>query len=242
MWYFQRIDPLTLLQGQKYVSFIGAGGKTSLIEYLGSEASKKGKRVAMTTTTKIWAKEPYTLVHDTLLHGAVAPGEIRRIGKGVEKGKLTGLDFDEVEALGNDYDIVLVEADGSKRCPLKYPADYEPVIPPFSGRVVVVAGLDSLSGRVADTVFRWELAAARTRWTADTPVSTELFVSLFRKDALLKDVEPDRCTVVLNKYDACSMRDKVPTLAKRVSAQTGGFPVLIASVRHGIFYTLTELR
>lgn len=242
MWYFQRIDPVTLLQGQKYVSFVGAGGKTSLIEYLGAEASKAGRRVVMTTTTRIWATEPFALLGKTALQETMAPGTMRRIGKGVEKGKLTGLDFAEIQALDKDYDLVLVEADGSKGCPLKYPADYEPVIPPFSDRVVVVAGLDGLYGRVAEKVFRWELVPKIAGWTADTKVSVELFGSLFGEDGLMKGVGPGDCTIVLNKYDACTEREKVPQLARLVSKRTGGCPVMIASVHHGIFYQLTELK
>ena len=59
MWYLERIDPLPSLLRKKFISFVGAGGKTSLAEYLGRAAAAAGKRVVMTTTTKIWAKVPY---------------------------------------------------------------------------------------------------------------------------------------------------------------------------------------
>ena len=79
------------------------------------------------------------------------------MGKSVDQEKLTGVGAGEVAALGEEYDLVLVEADGAKGRPLKYPAAHEPVIPPCSGRTVVVAGLDALGRTIAEAVFRSEL-------------------------------------------------------------------------------------
>ena len=40
-------------------------------------------------------------------------------------------------------DLVLIEADGSKRLPCKVPADHEPVLLPESDIVVAVLGLSA---------------------------------------------------------------------------------------------------
>ena len=121
MWYLERIDPLPSLLGEKFISFVGAGGKTSLAEYLGRAAAASGKRVVMTTTTKIWATEPYVTFDDPGREKGVESGRFIRMGKSVERGKLTGLSAGEVEALGRDYDLVLVEADGAKGQPVEIP-------------------------------------------------------------------------------------------------------------------------
>jgi len=220
---------------------VGGGGKTSLIEHLGVEASRAGMRVAITTTTKIWVKEPFTLIEQMARQKATAAGALLRIGKQVERGKLTGVDFADIEQLGENFDLVLIEADGAKGYPLKYPADYEPVIPPFSDRVVVVAGLDGLTGRVAKKVFRWELGRKAAGWNAGTIVTAAVFERLFEKDGLMKGINPETCIIVLNKYDACREREKVPELARTISGRTAGAPVVITSVRHAIFYRLTQL-
>ena len=44
MWHIQKIDPADLIADTQYVAFVGAGGKTSLIEYLaGGDGQKKQK-------------------------------------------------------------------------------------------------------------------------------------------------------------------------------------------------------
>ena len=140
MWYLRKTDPLSAILGNKHVSFVGGGGKTSFAEGLAVRALQQGRSVAITTTTKIWARPPFA----TLDHGPwQGDGRFLRIGKTEEKGKLTGLLPEEVEAIGNDFDLVLNEADGAKGMPLKYPASFEPVIPSCTELIVIVAGLDS---------------------------------------------------------------------------------------------------
>jgi probable selenium-dependent hydroxylase accessory protein YqeC len=63
--------------------------------------------------------------------------------------KLCGLDPVAIDALADLFDIVLVEADGSKGLPVKAPASHEPVVPASSSIVIGVVGLDAL-GRPMD--------------------------------------------------------------------------------------------
>jgi probable selenium-dependent hydroxylase accessory protein YqeC len=235
MWYYRKIDPLAAVAGKKYVSFVGAGGKTSYAEYIAARAVEKRTRVIITTTTKIWAREPFATLDRGPWQGR-NDGQFLRVGKSVENGKLTGLTPDDVKTVGKDYDLVLIEADGSRSMPLKYPASFEPVIPGFTDLTVVVAGLDALSGAIADKVFRWKLLAEKAGVSPGGRVTSDVFLGLFGKDGLLKGVNTANCLVVLNKYDACPEREIVPELARGVSERAGGAPVIVASVRHGIFY------
>lgn len=238
MWHFRRIDPgqiySELLLDKHYLSFVGAGGKTTLIEYLASLAVRKGMRVAITTTTKIWAKEPYVLWPD--LRDRRARPDFVRTGKAVSQGKLTALEPEEVAQLGESYDLVLIEADGSKGKPLKYPAEYEPVIPSFSDRVILVAGLDALSGRIDEQVFRWELFEHRHDAADTARVTPDLFSRFFEDDALMKGVERDKCVIMLNKYDASTDRHRVTDLAKAVLEKARLTRLIISSVRFETFY------
>lgn len=237
MWYLERIDPLPSLLGENFISFVGAGGKTSLAEYIGQAAAAGGKRVVMTTTTRIWAKVPYVRFDDRGLEKDGKGGRFVRMGKSVDQGKLTALGAGEVAALGEEYDLVLVEADGAKGQPLKFPAAHEPVIPPCSGCVVVVAGLDALGRTIAEAVFRPEQFSRASGLPLEVEITTAVFLRLFEGDGLMKGVDRARCVVVLNKYDACADRESVPGLAGAVSRQTGG-RVIVASVRRGEFYGL----
>ena len=244
MWHFRRIDPerirFELTLQTHYLSFVGAGGKTTLIEYLAAEAIRRGKRVAITTTTKIWAKPPYVLWPD-LTKGQARPDFVR-VGKAVAEGKLTALQASEVAELGSAYDLVLIEADGSKGKPLKYPAEYEPVIPSFSDCVMVVAGLDALSGRVDEQVFRWELLERASGMAGDARITPALFLRFFEDDALMKGVDREKCVIVLNKYDACAQRDAVIDLAKTVLEKTGVARLVLSSALLETFYGVERLK
>ncbi len=235
MWHFQRIDLPDRLAGFKYIAFVGAGGKTSLCEYLGMHAAAEGRRVLLTTTTKIWAKEPYI----TLAGKGSAEATTHRLtraGKAVENGKLTGLDGNEIEGLGQTYDLVLIEADGAKGLPLKYPAAYEPVIPAFSDHVVVVAGLDALGATVAQKVFRHDLFVEAAGLGQDATITPDVFLRLFAKDALMKGIGAERCTVVLNKFDATEDREQAWAVARDIAGQVRCRNVVVAAVKHRVFY------
>jgi len=238
MWYLKRIDPLSFLVREKFISFVGAGGKTSLAEYLGRAAAGLGKRVVMTTTAKIWAKEPYVRFDDPGAGKGASGGRFVLMGKSVDQGKLTGLASGEVEALGRDYDLVLIEADGAKGRPLKYPAAYEPIIPPCSDLTVVVAGLDALGCAIAERVFRWEQFSRATGLSPDAEITPAVFARLFEGDGLMKNVDKTGCVIVLNKYDACVDRESARELAVAVAGRTGVGRVIVASVQRGEFYSL----
>lgn len=58
----------------------------------------------------------------------------------------------------SDADITLLEADGAKCLPCKFPAAHEPVILPQSDIVLAVAGLSALYRPLGEVCFRAELA------------------------------------------------------------------------------------
>jgi probable selenium-dependent hydroxylase accessory protein YqeC len=239
MWYFRKIDLFDFLIHGKFVTLVGAGGKTSLAECLGREALRRGRRVALTTTTKIWAREPYVTIDRA---GWQRSSEsFVRVGKTVEAGKLTGLDADELATIGKDFDLVLIEADGANGRPLKYPAAFEPVIPALSERVLVLAGLDALSGRVAERVFRWELFSKIAQLSGDEEVSKEVFLRLFERDGMMKDVDTGKCVVVLNKYDACTRRQEALAIARRLHEHLCNRPVVVGSTKFSFFYGCDKL-
>lgn len=64
------------------------------------------------------------------------------------------------EELRRAADVVLVEADGAKRLPLKAPAEYEPVIPSCTDAVAAVAGMDAVGQAVGAVCHRPERVCA----------------------------------------------------------------------------------
>ncbi|OPY72616.1 MAG: hypothetical protein A4E64_02874 [Syntrophorhabdus sp. PtaU1.Bin058] len=235
----QRIDPLNDILGKRYVTFVGGGGKTTLIEYLAAGAVRQGKRVAITTTTKIFAKDPYILTAEKGIDRPDMPSYLR-IGGSLEDGKLTGVTFDEIDRMGELFDLVLIEADGSKRLPLKYPAEYEPVIPPRSEMIFVIAGLDGLFCTVREKIFRWELLCDRTGIKADEIIGPDIFLRLFSRDILLKGVDEMQCTIVLNKLDTLALKGNALTLARALQDILPGGKVIASAIPFGIFYAVQK--
>ena len=85
-------------------------------------------------------------------HGVVTVGTVFR------GDKLSGAGTPE--ELRRAADVVLVEADGAKRLPLKAPAEYEPVIPPCADAVAAVAGMDAVGQAVGAVCHRPERVCA----------------------------------------------------------------------------------
>ncbi len=160
--------------GPGIISLTGSGGKTTLLYALGRTLAALGHRVLCTTSTRIARPDP-TDKNIPILMELPDPQDIslpaapcvRLAGRPTDsvssERKLRGYGSEEIDALlqRGAADFIVVEADGSKRCPLKAPSDKEPVIPGLSMAILAVAGLSALGGQFNyDTVFRPEIFAA----------------------------------------------------------------------------------
>lgn len=128
-------------------AIIGSGGKTSLIAKLAQELPGT---VIVCTSTHIYPAVGLPLITEPI---ARMPERVICMGTPAEKGKLTApiQSFEELSALA---DFVLVEADGSKRLPLKAHLPYEPVIPACAGQVIGVVGLSGLGQPIETAAHR----------------------------------------------------------------------------------------
>ena len=139
------------------IAVVGSGGKTTLIKQLASRYRSQGKTVLITTTTHMFIEEGTLLTDDadTII------GVLRETGyamAGIPDGeKIRPLSKETFDAVCACADVVLVEADGSKRLPLKYPNAAEPVIPENTGKLIVVCGLNAIGQKAKDVCHRLEL-------------------------------------------------------------------------------------
>ena len=149
----------TLHIQQGITAVIGSGGKTTLLRELARELCDDGATVLLTTTTHFLpfpdaasgVGMPKAQLADVLSqHGAAY------VGTPTEDGKLSAPELSPAE-LARVADYVLVEADGSKRLPLKGHAAWEPVIPDGSDQVILVVGASGLNKPVAEVVHRPEV-------------------------------------------------------------------------------------
>jgi len=200
------------------LAFVGAGGKTSALFRLARELDAAGRSVLVTTTTHLADPRvepgpfPGELVFRPEMEFPRSPGSLPGPGPGLTllfareadaPGKLKGIHPSWIPGLRPVWDFILVEADGSKRLPVKAPASHEPVLPPDTDLVVGLVGLDCL-GRPMDgrTVHRPDLFARITGCKPGAPIAWEHLVALVRHpEGLFKGVQAPRA-LLLNKADA----------------------------------------
>ena len=126
------------------ISVVGAGGKTSLIFAWARELAAAGKKVVITTTTHMY--RPDRMEEDGIR--IVVSDDPER------PDKVMAPPAEVLDGLRETADVVLIEADGSRRMPLKWPAPWEPVVPDYTDFTVCVAGLSAIGKKTSDVVYR----------------------------------------------------------------------------------------
>lgn len=112
---------------------------------------------------------------------------------------------------------MLIEADGSRRRPLKAPAAHEPVIPSWARQVAVVAGLSALGKPLnAERVHRPEIFSALSDTPLDAPVTPEgLTRLLLHPQGGLKGIpQGARRLVLLNQADTLEIQGIARRMAR----------------------------
>lgn len=203
------------LDKKEMISFVGAGGKTTSLFRLAKELKEAGGRVLITTTTAIYSpiKESYDrlILTDTAEDRGyldrVERGSIYIMGKTIsEENKLLGLETSKILELSeeNIFDYILIEADGSKRKPIKAPASHEPVIPSNTTKLIGVIGLDVISKPIDEEwVHRPQLFSQLTEGKIGDKININRVVKLVAADEGLYKSCPDGCDkyLLLNKTD-----------------------------------------
>ena len=184
--------------GRGVTSVIGSGGKTSLLAALARELPGT---VVLTTTTHIlpFAGVPRVTSADAdNVRAALAGSRVVCVGSQAEKdGKLVTPELG-MDVLAELADHLLVEADGSRRLPLKAHGPWEPVIPACSERTVLVLGASGLDRPVREVVHRPERFCELAGCAPDDPATPELVARAANAEALADvalvnqaDVAPD---------------------------------------------------
>lgn len=170
--------------GRDLVSFVGAGGKTTLLHRLGAERHRTGDRVILTTTTKMGTDQERGM--------AVAGPDPAAIAQALDRDRICLV---VAEAIGTKLvgvaptvvdgwwdqglaELVAVEADGARRNLIKAPAEHEPVIPASSTVVVWVMSALAFGEPIADVAHRPDLFAAALGVSEDHAITPELVARL----------------------------------------------------------------
>jgi probable selenium-dependent hydroxylase accessory protein YqeC len=211
------------------VAVAGAGGKTTLVYRLAREAREAGLTVIVTSTTHM-GMLPEAVTGPVILEeeGDLGPriGKVMRetgyatvLGRHVRPDKIEGLGAPRVDELVSRAELVLIEADGARGRSLKVPAPHEPLVPPSTTVLVVVAALDVLGGPLDESrVHRLELVAAATgRRMGETVDEDVVVAALNHRDGYPARIGPGvRAAVFLNKVEDAARRDAAARIAPRL--------------------------
>lgn len=165
-------------------AFVGAGGKTTLIHEQAARYRAQGKRVFVTTSTHMFI-EPDTVLSDD---PEVILAQLYRTGyvmAGIPEGeKIRSLSSETYERVCSSVDVVLLEADGSSRKPIKFPNSTEPVLPDNVEEIVAVCGLQAIGKPLIEIAHRPELVKACLGAQDDTIITLEHIAVLIREGYL----------------------------------------------------------
>lgn len=165
-------------------AIVGAGGKTSLIKKLASEYREQGCSVFVTTSTHMFVENDTLVTEDAnaILQELEAKGYVMAGSSCGEK--IRALPIEVYEEVCKYADEVLVEADGSKHMPLKFPNEKEPVIYDNVEEIIVVCGLHGLGKTAKEAVHRIELASKQTGILPEDVIRSTHIQELLRKGYL----------------------------------------------------------
>ena len=154
-------------------AFVGAGGKTTLIRQEAKKYLEQGCKVFVTTSTHMYIEENTLLTDnaDQIINELEEKHYVMAgIADGIKMRALSGETYEKVCAFA---DVVLVEADGSKHMPLKFPNHSEPVIYDNVDEIIVVYGLHALGKRACEVVHRLYLSKKFYPLKDDTLITEE---------------------------------------------------------------------
>ncbi len=179
------------------LTVIGGGGKTSLVTALSEEAQRRKRPTLLTTTTHMRYREDAELTGEerTILR-KIEENFLCFAGIPVENGKIGSLSTELFAKLYPQTSLTLVEGDGSRGLPLKCPAAHEPVIPPQTGRLVLVVGMSALNRPLCAVCHRWELSGL----DGEALVTPEGMAEVLQR-GYFQRFPPESLTIVFNQCD-----------------------------------------
>jgi molybdenum cofactor cytidylyltransferase len=225
---------------------VGAGGKSSLLFALSRQIPGK---VIVTTTTHFAIDQlalgdlHLTDVDASLIqkiHTAHEDAVIVISGTDVQKERINGPSPENLEKIKSVCDekgyTFLVEADGSRKLPLKAYGDNEPVIPAWIDLVVFVVGCRAIGNPLDDEhVFRAGIFAE----VSDTPFGETVHVDaicrmlIHPKGGLKHWTAYRRSVILFNQADHLSQEDRKSIEKEKDNLLEHHDAVLIAALKPG---------
>ena len=174
------------------ISVCGAGGKTTYIYEEAHKLLKLNKKVAVITTTRMRNDKEIT---DLLLldnKDKIDFSKVNTFGI-IKDNHLTYVGDDIYKKICDVFDVVFIEADGSRCMPVKIPnVDFEPVIKDNTNEIVIIYSPFAYNRNIKDVCFRYEVGVAVANVGAATCRPREAECFPYNKDIKVLDLEFDK--------------------------------------------------
>lgn len=224
---------LHMLPRPVVMALVGAGGKSTLMQRLAREVTAASLRVLFTTTTRLWHHQFASLPDPHLVGNleeasrvSATAGPLLTLAQRLlpEEGKVQGLPPAWVDALAEqgDFDLIVVEADGSRERPLKAPGEEEPLVPARTSLFISVAGWRAMGRPLTPAhVHRAERAAVITGHPVGSPITPEMMITLLtHPQGGLKGVPGDaRVVWLINQVNEADTMAIVEAMARELLAR-----------------------
>lgn len=225
------------------ISIVGAGGKTSLMFKLAEEC--RDSKVLVTTSTKIFVPDKGS--YDCLALNA-RDGESFKLNKnpGIyvlgydinSENKLGGIDDDILQDYQSCFNYIFIEADGSKRKPVKGWGDNEPVILNSTTKTIGVVSIKAINLDVnEENVHRAERFKTITGLGDNERIGVnEITALIMHKEGLFKNSLGKRILFV-NQVESEEDINNANMLVKAVKNMDSGYidRIIVGSLKNGSY-------
>lgn len=226
--------PTQLLNNPLQVfSIIGSGGKTTFIKYLACQFQRSGHTVITTTSTHILPPHHIPVLDDpdmNLLSQSLQTHPHVCVGTRTPEGKLTAPSR-SISEMRTVADVVLIEADGSKRLPLKAHATWEPCIPLGTQHTILVLGVRGFGCPIQEQVHRPEIFCAITQALPHHKVTPFHVAQVVTHEHLVTHGD----TILINQCDTPERLNQARIFAeslKMLWPHTEDLPTIVAANIH----------
>lgn len=218
------------------ITVVGAGGKTSFINYFANFYREK-LDVLLTTTTKIYL--PNHKEYDTLymtrsnkkLDVIKSPG-VTVAGKYInEDNKIIGLDYKEIKTIEENFELILIEGDGSKKKKLKGWRDNEPVIYHSSKKVVGIVDITAFDMDINDNnIHNLKEFIEITNLHESKVTLIHLKNMILNKDGLFKNAIGEK-VLFINKVESDRYKKLAEGLIKLINEDSHNISIFYGSIK-----------
>lgn len=234
------------LKDDDIISFVGAGGKTTMMFKLAQELRHNSK-VLVTTTTKIYL--PLIDKYDFIStdsgrfpeYSGVSQNGIYILGLGVNsENKILGLSKEDLDKVAPRFDYILIESDGAKEKRLKASNEYEPVIYEKTTKTIGIIDIQSIGMVInEENVHRSEMFCEITEAKQGEAVNVEHLVKLILHPKGLFKSAQGEIILYINKVETPNDLILAKSLVNQLNIKNQKLidNIIIGSLKTEIYYS-----